>query len=56
MSRVLGHSSIETTKVYAKPSMEMMREAMESAYPTALNEKPTWIGDEDEMARLCGLR
>lgn len=56
VSRVLGHSSIETTKVYAKPSMEMMRKAMESAYPAALDEKPVWVGNEDEMARLCGLR
>lgn len=56
VSRILGHSSVETTKVYAKPSMEMMREAMESAYPTVLEEKPVWIGNEDEMARLCGLR
>ena len=56
VSRVLGHSSVETTKIYAKPSMEMMREAMESAYPSAIEEKPTWLGNEDEMARLCGLR
>ena len=56
VSRVLGHSSIETTKVYAKPSMEMMRQTMESAYPAALEEKPVWVGNEDEMARLCGLR
>lgn len=56
VSRILGHSSVETTKIYAKPSMEMMREAMESAYPTALEEKPAWVGNEDEMARLCGLR
>lgn len=56
VSRVLGHSSVETTKVYAKPSMDMMREAMESAYPSAIEEHPVWVGNEDEMARLCGLR
>lgn len=56
VSRVLGHSSTETTKVYAKPSMEMMRAAMEAAYPSAIEEKPAWVGNEEEMARLCGLR
>ena len=57
VSRILGHSSIETTKVYAKPSMDMMRAAMESAgTPHMSEEVPLWVGNEDEMARLCGLR
>ena len=30
VSRILGHSSTETTKVYAKPSIEMLRKAIES--------------------------
>ena len=56
VSRILGHSSMETTKVYARPSMEMMRSAMESAQPPDAGESPLWVGNEDEMARLCGLR
>ena len=56
VSRILGHSSVETTKVYAKPSMDMMRAAMEAACPPPLGEAPAWVGNEDEMARLCGLR
>ena len=56
VSRILGHSSIETTKVYAEPSMDMMRAAMESAGTPDIGEVPLWVGNEDEMAKLCGLR
>ncbi len=58
ISRVLGHSSIETTKIYATPSMEMLRKAIESVEtPDQQNEKPLWKNcSEEEMARLCGLR
>lgn len=57
VSRILGHASMETTKVYAKPSMEMMREAMNSASNGIGNgEQASWEADEDLMARLCGLR
>lgn len=34
-----------------------MREAMSKVdMPTDAAEKPLWEGDEDEMARLCGLK
>lgn len=58
ISRILGHSSIETTKIYAIPSMEMLREAIESVEtPEQLKEKPLWKNcSEEEIARLCGLR
>lgn len=57
ISKILGHASIETTKIYALPSMEQMREAMNKVdMPTDAAEKPLWVGDEDEMARLCGLK
>lgn len=56
VSRILGHSSIETTKVYAEPSMDMLRAAMESAGVPNMGEVPLWVGNEDEMAKLCGLR
>lgn len=55
ISRILGHSSTETTRIYATPSVEMMRKAMESGN-LATNEQPEWSDDEAEMARLCGLR
>lgn len=58
VSRILGHSSTETTKVYAKPSIEMLRIAIESVEtPEQKNEEPLWTTcSEEEMAKLCGLR
>jgi integrase/recombinase XerD len=58
ISRILGHSSIETTKIYATPSMEMLRKAIESvATPEQAQEKPLWEKcREEDMAKLCGLR
>lgn len=55
ISRILGHSSTETTRIYAVPSMEMMRKAMESGN-LAVDEGQQWPDDDDEIARLCGLR
>lgn len=55
ISCILGHSSTETTRIYATPSVEMMRKAMESG-SLATNEQAEWPDDEAEMARLCGLR
>ena len=57
VSTVLGHAKVETTKShYAKPSIAQIREAIESV-PTPIDEEePFWVGDEDEMARRCGLR
>lgn len=56
VSRILGHSSTETTKIYATPSLEMIRKVMESVGTPDANETPLWLGNEAEMARLCGLR
>lgn len=57
VSRFLGHSSVETTKDhYAYPSLEQMRKAMEAGSNPAEKETPMWIGHEDELAKLCGLR
>lgn len=56
VSRILGHESVDTTKVYAKSSMSMLRGAMESAFAPDAGEAPAWVGNEEEMARLCGLR
>ena len=55
ISRILGHSSTETTRIYAVPSVEMMRKAMETGN-LSTDEKPLWPDDEAEMAHLCGLR
>ncbi len=57
VSRILGHANLDTTRIYAKPSMAMMREAMSSVeVPQTKDEKQLWDGSEAEMARNCGLR
>jgi len=55
LSRILGHSSTETTRIYAVPSIEMMREAMEKD-DISTPEEALWLDDEEEFSRLCGLR
>ena len=57
VSTVLGHARTDTTKsYYAKPSVEQLRAAMESVPTPVESESPLWVGNEDEMARMCGLR
>lgn len=57
VSRILGHSSTETTRIYAKPSLDMMKEAMEKASGQYIpKEEKVWPDDEDELAKLFGLR
>ena len=57
ISRILGHAFLDTTRVYAKPSLAMMRKAMDYVdVPQTKDEKPLWVGSEEEMAKLCGLR
>ena len=57
VSRILGHSKTQTTRDhYAKPSLEMMRQAMVAAETDGQKETPLWINNEEELARLCGLR
>lgn len=56
VSTLLGHAQLETTRIYAKPSAEQMKTALESTRSPGGEEKAIWEGDEDVMARLCGLR
>lgn len=56
ISRILGHSSTQTTRIYAKPSLEMIKNAMDKSNPELNKEEPIWPDDEDEFARICGLR
>lgn len=56
ISVILGHSSTETTRIYASPSLEMLEEAMQNANTTIPDEAPEWEENEDELARICGLR
>ena len=57
VSRLLGHATLETTRSYAKPSLKMLREAIESVEtPGERAVRPVWEADEAMMAKLCGLR
>ena len=57
VSRLLGHASLQTTQLYAKPSLQMLREAIESVEsPAQKAERPIWLEDEGMMAQLSGLR
>lgn len=55
VSRILGHTSTQTTRIYASPSIEMLKAAMESA-SDEISETAEWLDDEEELARLCGIR
>lgn len=55
----LGHEQIETTRIYALPSIDKMREAMEKvqpAPPADTDDIALIANDEEAMARLCGLK
>lgn len=57
VSTLLGHSQLETTRVYAKPSLQQLRTVIEKITPKSEQEqKPLWQGKEDEIARRLGLR
>jgi len=57
VATLLGHAQVETTKLhYAKPSLAQLRESMECVPSPAADEKPLWLGNEEEMARACGIR
>jgi len=56
VSRILGHTSTQTTRIYATPSMEMLKAAMGVTVEGIPDEEALWLEDEAELARLCGLR
>ena len=61
ISEWLGHSNIETTRLYAKVAEEMNREAL---HKLSESDKSVfkddvafrYANDEDVMRRLCGLK
>jgi len=57
VSTLLGHSQVETTRVYAKPSMQQIRRAIESIVPPdGLRQEPLWKGKEATFMKSLGLR
>ena len=58
ISYILGHSFIETTKIYAIASLDMLRTTMEAVEtPELLKKKTLWKECcEEDITKLCGLR
>jgi site-specific recombinase XerD len=57
VSRLLGHARLETTQIYASPSLKMLRDAISSVETTEQKtERPIWEGNENMLIKLSGLR
>ncbi|MCR4588989.1 MAG: site-specific integrase [Lachnospiraceae bacterium] len=55
----MGHANIQTTKDhYAFPSLEQKKQVMEQGDGLVISkkEKAEWPDNDDEIARICGLR
>ena len=55
VSAILGHASSETTKIYAIPSVEQMREALSKGQPDETENEKIWEDKEAEIRRMFGL-
>lgn len=56
VSAVLGHSSTETTKIYAIPSVEQLRQAMSKGQTEVAIADDSWDDKEEQMKQLFGLK
>ena len=53
----LGHTDLATTEVYAKLNIELLRDALEDAYPELPSHGlPDWKEDNSLMAMLDSLQ
>ena len=56
ISRFLGHADLNTTDIYASADVEMMRESLGKAQTQSNCEiTPVWDGNDEMIAKLCGL-
>ena len=55
ISAILGHANSETTKIYAIPSVEQLREALSKGQPDEGYAEQLWKGNEDKIRRMFGL-
>lgn len=56
ISAILGHSNSETTKIYAIPSVEQLRNALNNVEADEDSTEKLWEGKEDEVMRRFGLK
>ena len=54
VSGILGHERLETTAIYAAPSLEMIREAVGNGLVKKHDEPPRWKGLMHEVAQYLG--
>lgn len=55
IAAILGHSSSETTKIYAIPSVEQMKEALKIDQEETDSLEHLWEGREDQIRKMFGL-
>jgi len=55
ISRILGHAYTETTRLYAIPSAEQLRDVMEKNCDNEPEETALWRGKEEELMHMFGL-
>ncbi len=55
VSSLLGHENLETTRIYAKPSIEMIKDAINKGKAGELPQEVEVQGNEDVLARFFGL-
>jgi site-specific recombinase XerD len=55
ISAILGHSSLETTKIYATPSVEQIREALKKGQEVKPTIEKLWEDKDGEIRRMFGL-
>ena len=54
---VTRNLKLETTRIYAKPSIEQMKKEIEKSLPQeAYNQQPVWKGKEDDFEAMLRLR
>lgn len=59
LAEFLGHTNVETTKIYAYADTEMKRAAIqkgEKARGAISDAEPIWKNDDEMLRKLCGLR
>ena len=56
IARIMGHASTQTTRISAKLSLEMIKNAMDKSNLELNVETQLWPDDEDEFTRIYGLR
>ena len=57
VSSILGHSNVETTRIYATASIEQIRNTMEKVTTRKdIDDAPLWEGKTKDLAKTYGLR